>query len=353
MAVAPKIAIVTGAPGWLGSRLVECLLQGLPDVPMLSDAEPRVVRVAREPGNNDASLKRFGEQVQVVDCDITDGASVERLFAGTWEPVVFHVAGVVHPTKGRKQFYDVNVNGTANMLEGAIKARTKRFVYVSSNSPIGCNPTRTALFDEDSPYNPYMHYGQSKKLAEDLVNEKSLTGNLETVIIRPPWFYGPGQPPRQALFFSMIKNGKVPIVGDGNNLRSMAYIDNICQGLMLAERTEAARGQTYWIADRKPYSMNEIVDTIERLLETEFNMQVAHKRMRLPDVASEVALLVDAALQSVGLYHQKFHVLSEMNKSIACSVTKAERELGYDPKVSLEEGMRRSIKWALANGQTI
>ena len=133
--MAPKLAIVTGAPGWLGSRLVECLLQGLPDVPSLSDAEPCIVRVARGPGNSDGSLQKFGEQVQVVDCDITDGASVDKLFAGTWEPVVFHVAGVVHPTKGRKQFYDVNVNGTANMLESAIKARTKRFVYVSSNSP--------------------------------------------------------------------------------------------------------------------------------------------------------------------------------------------------------------------------
>ena len=353
MAVAPKIAIVTGAPGWLGSRLVETLLEGLPEVPSLREVEPRIVRVAREPGNRDDSLKRFGDQVQIFDCDITDGASVAKLFDGTWEPNVFHVAGVVHPTKGRKQFYDVNVNGTANMLEGAIKARTKRFVYVSSNSPIGCNPTRTQLFDEDSPYNPYMHYGRSKRLAEDLVNEKSLAGKVETVIIRPPWFYGPGQPPRQALFFSMIKNGKVPIVGDGNNLRSMAYIDNICQGLMLAERSEAARGKTYWIADRKPYTMNEIVDTIERLLETEFKMPVAHKRMRLPDVASEVALLVDATLQGLGLYHQKFHVLSEMNKSIACSVTKAENELHYDPKISLEEGMRRSIKWALANGQKI
>lgn len=351
--MAPKIAIVTGAPGWLGSKLVESLLQGLPEVPSLSEVEPRIVRVAREPGNKDLSLKRFGDRVQIFDCDITDGASVAKLFDGTWEPNVFHVAGIVHPSRGRKQFYDVNVNGTANMLEGALKARTKRFIYVSSNSPIGCNPTRTTLFDEDTPYNPYMHYGRSKRLAEDLVNAKSLAGNLETVIIRPPWFYGPGQPPRQALFFSMIKNGKVPIVGDGNNLRSMAYIDNICQGLMLAERSEAARGKTYWIADRKPYTMNEIVDTIERLLESEFKMQVAHKRMRLPDVASEVALLVDATLQGIGLYHQKFHVLSEMNKSIACSVTKAEKELHYDPKVSLEEGMRRSIKWALANGQQI
>lgn len=353
MTLTSNMAIVTGAPGWLGSRLVECLLSGLPEVDRLHDVEPRIVRIAKQPGLDASQFDRFGDSVQVVECDITNGDAVTKLFEGTFKPTVFHIAGIVHPTKGRKQFYDVNVTGTHNMLRGAVGSHANRFIHVSSNSPIGTNPSRNKLFDEDSPYNPYMHYGHSKRQGEDLVNSKSIEGKLETVIIRPPWFYGPGQPPRQSLFFSMIKNGKVPIVGSGENLRSMAYIDNICQGLMLAELQDNARGQTYWIADRRPYTMNEIVDTIERLLESEFKMQVAHKRMRLPDIASEVALFVDATLQSVGLYHQKFHVLSEMNKDIACSITKAEKELHYDPKISLEEGMRRSIRWALDHGQQI
>ena len=76
--------------------------------------------------------------------------------------------------------------------------------------------------------------------------------------------------------------------------------------------------------------MNEIVDTVEKLLETEFQLTVAHKRMRLPNAASEVAGLADDVLQSLGLYQQKIHVLSEMNKTIACSIAKAEAELGYD-----------------------
>jgi nucleoside-diphosphate-sugar epimerase len=90
--------------------------------------------------------------------------------------------------------------------------------------------------------------------------------------------------------------------------------------------------------------MNEIIDTIERLLETEFGQKCAHRRLRLPGLAGEVALAMDWALQSAGLYHQKIHVLSEMNKTIACSVDKAKRELGYAPAVSLEEGMRRSLR---------
>jgi nucleoside-diphosphate-sugar epimerase len=72
--------------------------------------------------------------------------------------------------------------------------------------------------------------------------------------------------------------------------------------------------------------------------------------MRLPGLASEVAYFVDCGLQTLGLYHQKIHVLSEMNKTIACSVTRAERELGYQPTVALEEGMRRSLRWCGEQG---
>jgi nucleoside-diphosphate-sugar epimerase len=67
--------------------------------------------------------------------------------------------------------------------------------------------------------------------------------------------------------------------------------------------------------------------------------------LRLPGVASEIALLVDALMQGAGLYNQKIHVLSEMNKTIACSIAKARRDLGYEPKIALEEGMRRSLRW--------
>jgi nucleoside-diphosphate-sugar epimerase len=164
------------------------------------------------------------------------------------------------------------------------------------------------------------------------------------VIVRPPWFYGPNQPPRQTLFFRMVRDGKAPIIGQGENLRSMAYVDNLCQGLILAARAGHANGRTYWIADRRPYAMSEIIDTVERLLETEFGQRCAHKRLRLPSLACRVAWLADASLQKAGLYNQKVHVLSEMDGTIACSVAAARRDLGYEPRVELEEGMRRSIR---------
>ena len=80
-------------------------------------------------------------------------------------------------------------------------------------------------------------------------------------------------------------------------------------------------------------------------------MPCAHQRMRLPAFAGDVAETVDRTLQGLGLYHQKVHVLSEMNKTIACSVEKAKAELGFRPTVVLEEGMRRSLKWLADRGR--
>ncbi|MDB1122424.1 NAD-dependent epimerase/dehydratase family protein [Vibrio algarum] len=264
----------------------------------------------------------------------------------------FHTAGIIHPDKV-KDFFTINVEGTKNLLNEAERADIKRAVVVSSNSPIGCNPTHEHVFTESSPFNPYMNYGLSKKLMEEEVLKVQAKGKLETVRIRAPWFYGPFQPPRQTLFFQMIKEGKGPVVGHGNNRRSMAYVDNLAQGLILAAFAEVANGKVYWIADKRPYTMNEVYQTIENVLESNFNIKCKRKRMKLPNIASDVAFWVDKYLQSLGFYHQKIHVLSEMNKTIACDISLAEVELNYNPTVSLEEGMKRSIKSLLDEGKVI
>ena len=280
--------------------------------------------------------------IKIHEGDLRTGAGLDGFFEGGAGSNLIHTAGIIHPAKVG-DFYEVNRDGTRRVLEAATAKDLRRAVVVSSNSPCGCNPHPDHLFDEESPYNPYMNYGRSKMEMELLALDMHSRGAIEVVIIRAPWFYGPNQPPRQKLFFEMIRVGKAPIVGNGENLRSMAHTENLAQGVLLAASVSAASGQTYWLADERPYSMNEIVDTIERLLETEFGQKCAHKRMRLPGFASEVALAADAVLQRLGLYQQKIHVLSEMNKTIACSVEKAKRELGYRPTIALEDGMRRSL----------
>ncbi len=344
------LVLVSGGLGWLGRRLVESVLLGLPDHDVLrTPASGTRVRVLALPGQDPAPLAGLLDRVTVVEGDVRSAADCARFVAGAEGAVLYHTAGIIHPRKV-SEFYAINVGGTGNLLDAAVGAGVRRAVVVSSNSPFGCNADPRHFLDEASPYRPYMNYGRSKMQMELAVRARQEGGRIETVLIRTPWFYGTHQPRRQTLFFAMIRDGKAPIVGGGANLRSMSYLDNLCQGLLLAGGSGGASGQAYWIADRRPYSMNEIVDTIERLLETEFGQRCAHKRLRLPGIASDIARVADGALQSLGLYNQKIHVLSEMNQTIACSVARAERELGYRPAVELEEGMRRSLRWCADNG---
>jgi nucleoside-diphosphate-sugar epimerase/choline dehydrogenase-like flavoprotein len=347
----PPPVLVTGAPGWLGTRLVECLVGGLPEVPRFAEVPAgRAVRCLVHPDADPTGLFGLGDEVEVVEGDLADPDALRALCEGARGSVLFHVAGLVHPRRFTRDFERVNVEGTRRLLEAAEAAGVRRVVVVSSNSPFGFNPSPDHVFDESSPYRPYQGYGRSKAAQERLVREAQERGRLETVILRPPWFYGPHQPARQTLFFRMIREGRFPILGDGNQKRSMAYVDNICQGLLLAAEVERASGQAYWIADAQPYTINEIVDTVRAVLREEFGLPCSERRMRLPAIAGRMAGLADGALQALGVYPQKLHVLGEMPHTIACSIARAQAELGFQPTVALREGMRRSIEWCLASG---
>lgn len=351
----PPEVLVTGAPGWLGTRLVELLndREALAEHVDPDLFRGRGVRCLVLPTADAAVLERVAEDVELSAGDVTDPVSLEEFCRGAAGATLFHIAGLIHPQRWTRDFQRINVEGTRRLLGAAMAAGVKRVVIVSSNSPIGCNPNPQHVFDESSPYHPYMGYGRSKEAMERLVREAQASGRIETVIIRPPWFYGPHQPPRQTLFFQMIKDGKFPVLGNGEQRRSMAYVDNICQGLLRAAATPAANGRTYWIADERPYSINEIVATVEEVLEEELGVARPKKRLKLPGLVGDVATAVDASLQAVGFYHQKIHVLGEMNKTIACSIDRARSELGYEPRIALREGMRRSVRWCIDNGYHI
>jgi nucleoside-diphosphate-sugar epimerase len=333
------LAVVTGAPGWLGTPLVAALARGARFRSIT--APPRRVRCVVLPAADVRPIERLGADVEIVRADLRDPRSLEGACAGA--DTVFHAAGIVHPRRVQ-ELYDVNVKGTRALLDAAIAARARRFVLVSSNSPAGLNETSGRLMVEGDPPRPYLNYGLSKLQAEWLVNDAHRAGRVEGVIARPCWFYGPNQPARQSKFFRMIKAGRPVVLGRGDNLRSMSYIDNTVQGLLLLDAVERAAGRTYWITDRRPYSFIEILETVAKILEVEIRPRY------LPKVGSDVARFVDSILQMAGLYQQEIHVAGELAESIAVSSAAAQADLGYDPEIDLEEGMRRSIQWCRDNG---
>jgi nucleoside-diphosphate-sugar epimerase len=235
-----NLAVVTGAPGWLGTPLVDALARGAAFRSI--SVAPRRVRCIVLPGANVAGLERLGSNVEVLRADLRDARALDGACDGA--TTVFHAAGLVHPHRV-KELYDVNVGGTRNILAAATASRAKRFIFVSSNSPAGLNESAARLMSEQDPPRPYLNYGLSKLQAEWLVMDAHRAGRIEAAVARPCWFYGPHQPARQTKFFRMIKGGRPIIIGLGSNLRSLTYVDNAVQGLLLIEAVERAAGETY------------------------------------------------------------------------------------------------------------
>ena len=334
--------VVTGADGWLGIGLLAAL-QSTPAPLGNSKIRALVLPTAV------AAMRERYPHLEILGLDLRDPTSCQQALDDCAGALVIHTAGVIHP-RWVREFWEVNAQGANNLATAALTAKIRRIVAVSSNSPCGFNPTRDHRFTHDEQPRPYLNYGRSKLALEKTILALGEQG-IECVVARAPWFYGPHQPERQNLFFRMVRDGKAPIVGDGENLRSMSYIANLAAGLLLASTDPGASG-IYWFADAEPYTTNMIVATIESLLEEEFNIPCQHKRLVLPNLAATTARTLDAMLQTIGLYHQKIHVLGEMNQHITCSIQRAQDELGYEPRVSLREGMHASIEYRLrAKGQ--
>ncbi|MFV0306257.1 MAG: NAD-dependent epimerase/dehydratase family protein [Desertimonas sp.] len=338
----PDVTVVTGAAGWLGRAVVAALT---------ADggtwARPGTLRALVRDRADAAALAGI-ERVEVVVGDLRRAADVDELFAGLSGVVdVIHTAGVIHPIRV-DDFVEINVRGTTHVMAAAHRAGARRVVHVSSNSPFGTNASRDDTFRNEEPYAPYYGYGRSKMLAEQRVLD-AVGAGLDAVMVRPPWFYGPYQPARQTTFFRLVQRGRFPVIGDGRQRRSMAYTDNIVQGIVRAELTPTPPGRGWWIADAEPYEVIEIVETVGRALTTE-GFAVRPNRLRIPGIVGRLAERADGLIQRTGRYHQQIHVLGEMDKTIACDIGTARDELGYEPTVDLEEGMRRSIRWCVENG---
>lgn len=339
--------IVTGANGWLGRALVARLA-----APESGEPESHVIAVVRDHLEGRALIELAATfpaaSIELRFADFGASGELDQLFHGLRGAIeVVHTAGVIHPRKF-SEFERVNSDGTHKLAVAARLAGVERFIHVSSNSPFGVNAIATDRFRQFEPYHPYLEYGRTKMLGELAVLDEVDRG-LNALIVRPPWFYGPHQPARQTTFFSMVKSGRFPVFGAGEQRRSMVYVENLVDGILATRNWTGAAGHGWWVADREPYTVDEIVRTVGRALAEEGH-EVQPPRLRLPNVVGDLAESADRVLQKSRRYVQQVHVLGEMNKTIACDISATTRDLGYQPRVDLYEGMRRSIRWCAANG---
>jgi nucleoside-diphosphate-sugar epimerase len=318
--------LVTGAPGWLGDRLVPALLQAGHDL-----------RCFVHP---DMDAARLAPDVEVVEGDIRDAAALRSAVAGV--EAVVHCVGVIHAKRAR-DFYTINAEGTKHVVEAAADADVRRFLHVSSNAAAGFQRERDVLMTEHQLPLPESDYGKSKLQAERHVLAARDAERLETVILRPCLYYGPGQPARMDRVFRMIAKGKVPVFGDGLALRSMTFVDDLARVLVQCLDDAAATGETFWIADEPPYTTLSALEAMAAAIDSP--LQVRH----LPEVIARMCERLDMATGDLGGYVMNLHVVGETYRNIGCSIEKAKRVLGFEPSNDLVGGFKQALEHARAS----
>ena len=234
--------LITGATGFIGRHLASRLAKG----------SPRVRCLVRD--NSDIScLRNLNVDLFYGDLLSKDslGVALDKV------DVIYHLAGEVYSRK-KDDYYKGNILATQNLLEACKERSPKRIIFLSSVGVYKPVTTET-LLTEESECKPITFYGKSKLDAEELIKKS----NIPWVIIRAPVIYGPFQPTVLNRFFlnAMYKRG-VYIIGDGNNLRSLCFIDNLIEGLVLLGNKANIEGKTYILSDDSPYNFNQIIMTI-------------------------------------------------------------------------------------------
>ncbi|RME62464.1 MAG: NAD-dependent epimerase/dehydratase family protein, partial [Nitrospirae bacterium] len=252
--------------------------------------------------------------------------------------IIFHVAGLTKASKD-EDFFIVNTEGTKNILKAAIKncKNLKRFVLISSLSACGPSFDGKPVTEETAPH-PVSAYGKSKLMAEEIVLKEK--DKVPVTIVRPPAVYGP-RDRDFFFFFKLINMGIYPYWG--KSYYSIVYVDDLVEGIILAGEKPEARGQTYFFTDNETYSNDEIASVIAEALEK--------NPVKLPvprPILSGLALVGGKILSNPSIFNRdKAREIRYNNWTCLCS--KAQKELGYEPKVKLREGMKWTADWYKLN----
>lgn len=317
--------LVTGGTGFTGKALVKRLL----------DEGHQVVALDYKEGLKTQELRDWGAEVvigSVVDKDV-----VEKAMEGV--DVVQHLAAAFRELNVPNDYYDeVNVGGTRNVLESAYKHKVKKFIYCSTCGVHGNidNPPG----GEDAPIQPADYYQRTKYEAEPIVNEYFKKG-MKTVILRPAAIYGPGDPERFYMIFKKVAKGSFPMFGNGKTFYHPLYIDNLVDAFLLAMEGDKGVGEAYLIADEEYLQIENIVKKVGKAL----NIDVRIKHYPVMPVVV-LGHIVEKACKPFKIAPPIFpRRVDWYRQNRAFKIDKAKRDLGYIPRIGIDEGLRRTAEW--------
>jgi len=251
-----------------------------------------------------------------------------------WEPIlkgmegVIHTAGLAH-VKGRPDadYFDINTEITKKLALECIKSDVKRFVYISSTH-VHASSSRPHILTPQSSFNPKTAYGRSKLFAEQALREIEKNSSLEVVIVRPPLVYGPNVSGNVLTLLKAIQKGIPFPFARTNNRRSMVFIKNLADALVLCTVHPKAKGHTFFVSDDKPLSIRELIQGLANGMDTKA------KFFHCP------AFFMNIPFKLFG----KSETLEKITGSLELDISHIQKTLGWKPLISVEEGLAATAR---------
>ncbi len=323
--------LLTGGSGFLGSHLVETLV-----------ARGEMVRALVRPTSNITHLRRLG--VELVYGDLNDLPSLRAAVRDIDR--LYHCAAFVSDWGTWGTFRAANVTGVRNLLEAAREAAVGKFIHVSSTDVYG-HPD--AAVDETAPCRRRgWPYGDTKIEAEHLVWTYYRRHGLPITVVRPATIYGPRSPTLVLQIVELLQRGRMVRIAKGNKPAGLAYVCNVVDVLLRAAETQSSVGQAYNASDGSDITWRQYVDRLAEIA------GVRSPRVAIP---YRLAYLTGWAMEKMygALRLEQRPLLTRMavelfGTSQGFSIHKARQELGYEPQVDFDEGMRRVELWLRQTG---
>jgi nucleoside-diphosphate-sugar epimerase len=318
--------LITGGTGFVGAHLVRRLLT----------KGHRVTSLDKNPGLVDDELRSKG--ATLLSGSVTEPGDVERAMAGS--ELVYHLASpfgdILQPDQA---YWDIEVNGTRNVLEAAADHGVRRVVHCSTQGVHGIIADPPG--NEDSPIAPRDYYCYSKAEGEKVCREFMARG-MDIVIVRPTSVYGPGDTRGWLKLYRMVSRGWFLMIGSGKTLNHPVYVENLVDLFELCAYRPAAKGRVYLAGDDEPVTLSELVREVGAAVGSKVRI------VRFPwygaawVAASAMELGFKVLRVSPPVFRRR---LSWFKTNRAFRIDRAKAELGYSPRVRLRDGLARTAYW--------
>ncbi|MFH1566345.1 MAG: GDP-mannose 4,6-dehydratase [bacterium] len=310
--------LVTGGAGFIGSHLTKALLKRKDKVIVLDNFDPLYsVRVKRENMLKFKNDKNF----VLIEGDITNTKVLERVFKKHKIDKVVHLAALASPPVSMKEplnYVNVNYYGTVSLLEVAAKNKIKNFVFASTSAIYG-GSTKVPFKETDNLSSPISQYAATKGAGELICYTYHHIYNIPITCLRFFTIYGPNQRPygmaHQKFIKLMFRGKPLPVYGDGSMARDYVYVEDVVQAILKSLDKNTPFG-VFNIGSSSTVSLTEMIQAIEKA------MGKKAKINNLPIPKTEVPITY-------------------------ADITRAKKVLGFCPKTSLEEGVKKQVEFFL------